>query len=150
MYSHESQLPSLPVPTLEETAERYLRSAAPFHTPQAPGSPNKPDPSSFKAVEDAVKDFRESPLVKQLQERLLKRANDEGRDSWLSDWWNEAAYFGYRGPVVPGVNYFYVHKDDKSRRTGPKRAAGLIRSLLFFRRMCIRCVALTAACGHTS
>lgn len=102
-----------------------------------------------------MKEFVESPLVKELQERLLKRA--EGRDSWLSEWWNETAYFGWRGPIVPGkrtfliltqprctdklemtgVNYFYSHKDDKSRRSGPARAAALTRALLFFRRLTI-------------
>lgn len=38
-----------------------------------------------------------------------------------------------------GVNYFYSHKDDRSRRTGPSRAAGLLRALLYFRRLAVTC-----------
>ncbi|GAA5916337.1 hypothetical protein JCM8208_005308 [Rhodotorula glutinis] len=134
MYRFERSLPHLPVPTLEETAERYLTSIRPYHTSQEAGAPSSPLPSWNKS-EQAVKDFVASPLVKELQQRLLKRA--EGKESWLSEWWNETAYFGWRGPVVPGVNYFYSHKDDRSRRTGPSRAAGLLRALLYFRRLAV-------------
>jgi len=88
------------VPTLEETAERYLTSIRPYHTSQEAGAPASPLPSWNKS-EQAVKDFVASPLVKELQQRLLKRA--EGKESWLSEWWNETAYFGWRGPVVPGA-----------------------------------------------
>jgi len=97
---HESSLPHLPVPTLKETAQRYLTSIRPYHTPQEPTSSNTSPLPSWSASENAVKEFVESPLVKELQDRLLKRA--EGRDSWLSEWWNETAYFGWRGPIVPG------------------------------------------------
>ncbi|BGP39254.1 Carnitine O-acetyltransferase mitochondrial [Rhodotorula kratochvilovae] len=134
MYRFERSLPHLPVPTLEETAERYLASIRPYHTPQEAGAPSSPLPSWSKS-EQAVQDFVASPLVKELQQRLVQRA--EGKESWLSEWWNETAYFGWRGPVVPGVNYFYSHKDDRSRRTGPSRAAGLLRALLYFRRLTI-------------
>ncbi|GJN89602.1 hypothetical protein Rhopal_002589-T1 [Rhodotorula paludigena] len=133
-YRFERSLPRLPVPTLEETAERYLASIRPYHTAQEPASSADPLPSWAKS-EEAVKDFLASPLVKELQQRLLQRA--EGKESWLSEWWNETAYFGWRGPVVPGVNYFYSHKDDRTRKTGPSRAAGLIRALLYFRRLLI-------------
>ncbi|KAK4699754.1 hypothetical protein P7C70_g6504, partial [Phenoliferia sp. Uapishka_3] len=94
----ERSLPSLPVPTLSETASRYLKSIQPFHTPQSPGSSSTPLPT-FAASESAVAEFLSSPLVKELQERLEKRASE--KSSWLSEWWNEAAYFGWRGPVVP-------------------------------------------------
>ncbi|BGP07304.1 GTPase required for pre-60S ribosomal subunit nuclear export and maturation [Rhodotorula toruloides] len=130
----ERTLPSLPVPTLEETADRYLASIRPYHTAQEPAASSEPLESWAKS-EQAVKDFVKSPLVNELQQRLQKRAQE--KDSWLSEWWNETAYFGWRGPVVPGVNYYYAHKDDRSRRTGPARAAGLLRALLYFRRLCI-------------
>lgn len=86
MYRFERSLPSLPVPTLEETAERYLTSIKPYHTAQEPGSASTPLPT-FAASEQAVKDFVESPLVRELQQRLEKRAAE--KSSWLSEWWNE-------------------------------------------------------------
>ncbi|GAA5892436.1 choline/carnitine O-acyltransferase [Sporobolomyces salmoneus] len=134
MLRHESSLPKLPVPTIEETAQKYLASIRPYHTPQEPTSSTSPLPT-WSASEKAVKEFASSPLVKELQDRLVKRA--EEKESWLSEWWNETAYFGWRGPIVPGVNYFYSHKDDKSRRNGPARAAALTRALLFFRRLVV-------------
>lgn len=82
----ERSLPSLPVPTLEDTAQRYLTSIKPYHTPQEPGSPSSTLPT-FAASEQAVQDFVKSPLVKELQDRLLKRAAE--KSSWLSEWWNE-------------------------------------------------------------
>ncbi|KAL8290043.1 hypothetical protein RQP46_002982 [Phenoliferia psychrophenolica] len=132
MYRFERSLPQLPVPTLQETADRYLKSLQPFHTPSDPTSPATPLPT-FAASQSAVAEFLTSPLVAELQSRLQKRAAE--KSSWLSEWWNEAAYFGWRGPVVPGSNYFYLHKGDKTRKTGPKRAAGLVRALMYFRKM---------------
>ncbi len=120
------------MPSLEETADRYLLSLEPYHTSPSPFAPNTLLPS-FEQSQTAVASFLESPLVQTLQSRLQERA--QSSPSWLADWWNETAYFGWRGPVVPGVNYFYVHKDDKSRRTGPKRAASLVRALMYFREM---------------
>ncbi|TKA57749.1 hypothetical protein B0A53_00898 [Rhodotorula sp. CCFEE 5036] len=136
MLRFEHTLPHLPVPTLQETADRYLTSIRPYHTAQEPSAPSDPL-ESWQNSEAAVKDFVNSPLVHKLQDRLQKRAESEGRESWLSEWWNETAYFGWRGPVVPGVNYFYSHKDDRTRRTGPARAAGLLRALLYFRRLVV-------------
>ncbi|KWU47342.1 nucleolar GTP-binding protein 2 [Rhodotorula sp. JG-1b] len=136
MLRFEHTLPHLPVPTLQETADRYLTSIRPYHTAQEPSAPSDPL-ESWQTSEAAVKDFVNSPLVHKLQDRLQKRAESEGRESWLSEWWNETAYFGWRGPVVPGVNYFYSHKDDRTRRTGPARAAGLLRALLYFRRLVV-------------
>ncbi|KDE09052.1 hypothetical protein MVLG_00770 [Microbotryum lychnidis-dioicae p1A1 Lamole] len=132
MYRFEASLPSLPVPKIEETAQRYLESIKPFHIDPNPLTSTEPT-ESFRASEKAVAEFVSSPLVKELQQRLEQRAAE--RPSWLSEWWNETAYFGWRGPVVPGVNYFFTHRDDKKRRTGPARAAGLVRALLFFRRL---------------
>ncbi|KAM0745737.1 acyltransferase ChoActase/COT/CPT [Meredithblackwellia eburnea MCA 4105] len=133
MYRFERSLPHLPVPTIEETAARYLKSIKTYHLPQDPLSSNETPLDTWKASEAAVDEFVKSPLVKELQARLEQRAQE--KSSWLSEWWNETAYFGWRGPVVPGVNYFYSHKADKTRKTGPSRAAGLIRALLYFRKL---------------
>lgn len=89
----------MPVPTIEETAQRYAKSIRPFHTAQDPQSDDSPL-DTWKASESAINEFTSSPLVKELQQRLEKRASE--KTSWLSEWWNETAYFGYRGPVVPG------------------------------------------------
>lgn len=59
MYKFEASLPHLPVPTLKQTADRYLKSALPFAGPN---------------TSTAVQSFLSSPLVHTLQERLQARA----------------------------------------------------------------------------
>ncbi|KIS72386.1 putative carnitine O-acetyltransferase [Mycosarcoma maydis] len=127
MYEGQSAMPHLPVPALEQTLKKYLRSTVPHQTSESLAK-------TEAAVESALTGA-DAKLVQTLQQRLEDRATKEGRESWLSEWWNDAAYMAYRDPVVPYVSYFYAHKDDKTRRTGPKRAAGLLKAFLAFRRL---------------
>lgn len=127
MLAHEADLPPLPIPTIQSTAEKYLESARPHLTP-----------SEFRTTQIAVNDFLSSPLVKQLQTRLEDRAVKErnaGRNNWLSQWWNEVAYMGYRDPVVVFVSYFYVHVAGKEGTGRTQRAAELVKSMLLFRQL---------------
>lgn len=128
LLSGQASLPSLPVPDLEKTLQKYLRSTIPHQTE-----------SSLKATESAVQSAlngSDSALFKKLQERLLQRANDPESDgNWLAAWWNDAAYMGYRDPVVPYVSYFYVHRDDKFRKSGSKRASSQLKAMLQFRKL---------------
>ncbi|PLW46208.1 hypothetical protein PCANC_08804 [Puccinia coronata f. sp. avenae] len=137
-YQHQDSLPSLPVPELESTAAKYFRSILPLVSPQDPASPTASDGTptpAYKHTKACVEDFLRSPLVKELQNRLKKRAHEEGRESWLSEWWNELAYMAYRDPLIPFSSYYIAHKIDPHRRTGPKRAAGLVRALMQFRQL---------------
>jgi carnitine O-acetyltransferase len=103
MYRYQRSLPQLPVPTLLETAAKYLESVKPLVADRSPGNGNGDE---YAQAQQVVEDFIASPLVRELQDRLKARAKET--DNWLADWWNEAAYFGVRDPNVPGVNYFYV------------------------------------------
>jgi hypothetical protein len=94
-YRHQHTLPHLPIPTLESTAAKYLESTRPFVSDLSPHAPVAGDEHPTKAYERtkaAVKDFVESPLVKELQKRLQEHA--KGKDSWLIDWFNTGSYFG--------------------------------------------------------
>ncbi|KAK0542902.1 Carnitine O-acetyltransferase mitochondrial [Tilletia horrida] len=125
-YEGQPSLPHLPVPPLEQTLNKYLRTTLPHHTSDA----------SLKATEQAVQaalSGKDAALLKTLQQRLQERAHST--DSWLSEWWNSAAYMAYRDPVVPYVSYFYAHKDDLRSRTAPKRAAELLKGFMAFRRL---------------
>ncbi|KAM5533620.1 hypothetical protein V8D89_012733 [Ganoderma adspersum] len=122
MLRYEASLPRLPVPTLSSTAAKYLESVQPHLTKE-----------QFAKTQAAVKSFVESDQAKVLQDRLQARAAQPGVASWLADWWNEAAYMGYRDPVVVFVSYFYVHLDDKTRPSQAKRAAQLLKAVLGFR-----------------
>jgi carnitine O-acetyltransferase len=124
MLRYQASLPTLPVPTLSSTASKYLESVRPHLTP-----------SAFLKTEAAVSAFLDSPLVAELQKRLRSRATDPDTKNWLSDWWNDAAYMGYRDPVVVFVSYFYVHLDDKVKRSQSERAAHLLKAILSFREL---------------
>ncbi|KAF7299596.1 Carnitine acetyl transferase [Mycena chlorophos] len=124
MLRFQASLPKLPVPALGSTAKKYLDSAKPHLTP-----------AEFAQTEAAVNAFVGSPLAAELQKRLQARAAEPGRESWLSEWWNDVAYMGYRDPVVVFVSYFYVHVNDKLRTKQAERAAALIKAMLPFRQM---------------
>lgn len=120
----QESLPKLPIPTLEETSKRYLRSLEPLLS--------KAELASSKA---AVNDFIKSGGIGQkLQEKLIAKREDSKTKNWIYEWWNDAAYLSYRDPVVPYVSYFYSHRDDRTRRDPAKRAAAITTSVLEFKK----------------
>ena len=123
MLRYQESLPRLPVPTLEETASRYLKSLEPLLTPE-----------KLQASQAAVKEFiKPGGVGEKLQERLVARREDPNQKNWIYEWWNDAAYLSYRDPVVPYVSYFYSHRDDRKRRDPAKRAAAIATAALDFK-----------------
>lgn len=125
MLRFQESLPRLPVPSLQETADRYVKSVHPLLSNE-----------EFESTKTAVSEFiKPGGIGEELQEKLLAKAADPGVKNWLSDWWNNSAYLGYRDPVVPYVSYFYSYKDDKKRRNPIKRAAAISTAVLEFKKM---------------
>lgn len=123
MFPFEDSLPRLPVPTLQETAARYLKSVHPLLLP-----------TEYAATTRAVEDFTKAGGAgEKLQERLVARRDDPKHKSWLHDWWTNAAYLTYREPIIPHVSYFYSHRDDRKRREPAKRAAAITTAALEFK-----------------
>ncbi|KAK8051426.1 carnitine O-acetyltransferase [Apiospora rasikravindrae] len=124
MLRFQDSLPRLPVPTLEETSARYLKSLNPLLSSEELAS-------SKKAVEEFVKP---GGVGRKLQEKLVAKREDPNVRNWIYEWWNEAAYLAYRDPVVPYVSYFYSHRDDRRRRNPAKRAAAITTAALEFKK----------------
>ncbi|KAL0638143.1 Carnitine O-acetyltransferase mitochondrial [Maublancomyces gigas] len=125
MLRFQESLPRLVVPTLQETADRYIKSVHPLISA-----------SELEATESAVTEFlKPGGVGEALQNKLLARAADPNVKNWIIEWWNESAYLGYRDPVVPYVSYFYSYKDDKKRRDPAKRAAAITTAALEFKKM---------------
>lgn len=125
MLRFEESLPRLPVPTLEETAKRYLKSVHPLL-----------NTTEYESTKKAVEEFVQPGGVGEtLQKRLVARREDESVKNWIYEWWNDAAYLAYRDPVVPYVSYFYSHRDDRKRRDPSKRAAAITTAVLEFKRL---------------
>lgn len=124
MLRFEDSLPRLPVPTLEETAKRYLKSVHALLTE-----------SEYKDTQKAVEEFvKPGGIGEKLQKRLVARREDPNVKNWIFEWWNDAAYMAYRDPVIPYVSYFYSHRDDRKRRNPAKRAAALTTAVLDFKK----------------
>ncbi|KAL7629069.1 Carnitine O-acetyltransferase mitochondrial [Parahypoxylon ruwenzoriense] len=124
MLRFQDSLPRLPVPTLEETAARYVKSLHPLLSPAEYAT-------SKKAVDEFIKP---GGVGQKLQEKLIAKRENPNVKNWLYDWWNDAAYLTYRDPVVPYVSYFYSHRDDRRRRNPAKRAAALSTAALEFKK----------------
>ena len=124
MLRFQDSLPRLPVPTLKETADRYLKSVHPLL-----------NQSEFENTKEAVAEFiRPGGQGESLQKRLIARREDPKIKNWMIEWWNDSAYLLPRDPVVPYVSYFYSHRDDRRRRDPAKRAAAITTAALEFKK----------------
>ncbi|KAJ5651408.1 Carnitine O-acetyltransferase [Penicillium longicatenatum] len=124
MLRFEDSLPHLPVPSLEETGRRYLKSVHPLVSE-----------AEYERTKTAVEAFiRPGGEGEPLQKRLLERAANPKIKNWIAEWWNQAAYLGYRDPVIPYVSYFYSYRDDRERRDPAKRAAAITSAALEFKK----------------
>ncbi|KAI1381922.1 acyltransferase ChoActase/COT/CPT [Hypoxylon crocopeplum] len=124
MLRFQDSLPRLPVPTLEETANRYMKSLHPLLSPIEYAS-------SKKAVDEFIKP---GGVGQKLQDKLIARRENPKVKNWIYEWWNDSAYLSYRDPVVPYVSYFYSHRDDRRRRNPAKRAAAITTAALEFKK----------------
>ena len=123
LYASDPNLPHLPIPTLSSTFHKYLETVNPLQTAD----------QHAKSTE-LVKSFLGSEFSRTLQSRLEERAS--GKDSWLSEWWNDVAYMGYRGRIIPNVSYFYVHKRGIGKGEAQEaRAAELVRAVVEFKKL---------------
>lgn len=119
-FAHEDQLPRVPLPTLEETADRFLAWCAPLLTPDelaeteaavaqllAPGSP------AYALHADLV-------------------AYDARPDvaSWLDDFWRDR-YLGRRDRIALNANFFFLFQDSELGQI--ERAAHLAASAVAFK-----------------
>lgn len=123
LYASQGDIPHLPVPSLSSTLHKYIETIEPLQTSK----------EHLKSKEK-VESFLSGEIGKTLQGRLEHRAKSE--NSWLSDWWNEAAYMGYRGRLIPNVSYFYVHKLGSGKgKNQEDRAAELVRATVEFKKL---------------
>jgi len=96
-FSNQSKLPRLPIPPLEATAEKYLKTLKPLLTDQ-----------EFHHSEKAVKEFiKPGGLGHELQKRLIEHDKHEPY-SWLERWWLRLAYHSWREPELINVNWWLL------------------------------------------
>lgn len=128
MLKYAASLPTLPVPSLEDTAKTYLELIRPFVR----------DSAQYSQIEAKLKDFiKPGGLGQTLQLRLEARAKQS--DNWISEWWDHDAYLAYRDPVVPYVSYFFSHAADllpePIEKNQLKKASVLVSKILDFKKL---------------
>ena len=115
LYANNENLPRLPIPTLQETIERFLPTALPLC---------ESDEEKQTLIE-ACNIFEEE--AKQLQARLQRRREEWPNSSWLQKWWNQDMYLKYRDPVAVHVSYFLNINDDPTLPTDSRTSPGILR-----------------------
>ncbi|XP_060918139.1 carnitine O-acetyltransferase [Labrus mixtus] len=123
--THQKGLPSLPIPPLQQTCERYITALEPIV-----------EVDELKHTKELLDDFQKAGGVgERLQSGLEKRASST--NNWLSEWWVQVAYLTYRLPVVvhssPGLVLPRMNFRDKQGQI--RFAAKLIAGVLDFKTM---------------
>ncbi|KAI8146043.1 acyltransferase ChoActase/COT/CPT [Fennellomyces sp. T-0311] len=118
-FQYQSKLSKLPIPELQGTIDRYLKSVQPLQTPQ-----------EFEKTKAACQAFLngEGP---NLQAELKKYASD--KMSYIEEFWYDS-YLQTTDPVVLNLNPFFLLEDDPTPQRNDQviRASSLICSTLTF------------------
>lgn len=119
MYSFQATLPTLPVPDLQGTVQRYLRSTRPLY-----------DEVNYQRITKEAQDFQNG-IGKKLQRYLILKSY--WATNYVSDWWEEYVYLRGRSPLMINSNYhtydIFIIPSNKQAA----RAAGLVHEMLQFR-----------------
>ncbi|KAI9445883.1 acyltransferase ChoActase/COT/CPT [Lactarius indigo] len=118
-WAHQSQLPILPIPPLEDTCRRYLTALKALQ-----------DGRDHENTKRAVQAFLNGDGPR-IQQSLIEYAKK--KPSYIEDFWYES-YLSHSDSVVLALNPFFVLENDPtpSRCTQLPRAASLILSSLGF------------------
>lgn len=127
-FSIQSTLPRLPIPRLEDTIKKYVKSLKPIA--------NEKELRNTRQLTD---DFVSS-LGPRLQDRLVKY-NESQKFSWLEDIWLDRAYLSYRESVMLNVNWYMLFKDHQHIY---KNMSRIIKHLPYTHAQLIRAAILTS------
>ncbi|WP_434588705.1 choline/carnitine O-acyltransferase [Streptomyces sp. A5-4] len=120
-FSQESGLPRVPLPTLEESCERFLAWSAPLLTS---------DERAETEAEVAAFLRPEGP-GRTLHAALEEYDATPGVHSWLDTFW-PYRYLGRRDRIALNANFFFLFQD--TGRPQVERAAGLIAGAVNYKR----------------
>jgi carnitine O-acetyltransferase len=130
LYQHQHSLPRLPVPTVQETLQKFVPTALPLAT----NNNNNNALEEREHLLQAVEKFASQSL--HLQQRLQERAANDGEyrnSSWLQHWWNTWGYLDVRDPVTINVSYFFHLADDSRATTNAERGAAILQAAALYR-----------------
>lgn len=112
-FGNEDRLPRVPLPTLEDSCERFVEWCAPLLTPE-----------ELATTEAAVAAFqRPGSAAHKLHAALEEYDAAEGVHSWLDEFW-PSRYLGRRDRIALNANFFFLFQESGQQQV--ERAAGLI------------------------
>mmetsp|Transcript_5872 Transcript_5872/g.14085 ORF Transcript_5872/g.14085 Transcript_5872/m.14085 type:complete len:709 (+) Transcript_5872:140-2266(+) len=119
-------LPTLPVPKLQRSVDKWLASVKPLVTA-----------AEYTEAEAAAKELVSSEQGKRLQKKLEERARTH--KNYLTEWWVEFAYLRSRASLATNVSFYSsdtIQNIQKPLLTDPiKRAANMVWACLEFREL---------------
>lgn len=119
-FANQNKLPTLPIPPLDKTLQKYLKTLIPFVTSKS--APFQVNQQEYERIQSIIQDFGKT-LGPQLQQRLLAYAKTQP-DNWLDVWWLRFAYHAWREPLLINSNWFTVFMDH------PQQPASLLHPKL--------------------
>ncbi|WP_436501471.1 choline/carnitine O-acyltransferase [Actinokineospora sp. HUAS TT18] len=121
-FGNEDRLPRVPLPTLQETCDRFLEWCAPLLTAE-----------ELAETEAAVAAYlAPDSVAHELHAALVEYNETPGVHSWLDTFW-PSRYLGRRDRIALNANFFFLFKD--SGETQTERAAGLIAGAVAYKQL---------------
>ncbi|QFG24430.1 choline/carnitine O-acyltransferase [Actinomadura sp. WMMB 499] len=119
-FANEDALPRVPLPSLDDSAARFLRWCEPLLTAD-----------EHARTQEALDEFvRPDGPGRRLHAALEEYDRSEGVHSWLDTFW-PYRYLGRRDRIALNANFFFLFHD--TDETQAARAAGLIAGALDFK-----------------
>jgi carnitine O-acetyltransferase len=119
-FDNEDRMPRVPLPTLDDTCEKFLEWCAPLLTPD-----------ELVDTRQAVDSFRrpDGPGGK-LHGDLMRYDATDGTHSWLDMFWR-SRYLGRRDRIALNANFFSLFKDTGQPQV--ERAAALVAAAVSYK-----------------
>ncbi|KAJ2661785.1 hypothetical protein IWW48_002179 [Coemansia sp. RSA 1200] len=121
-FANQDRLPRLPVPELNDTAGRYLRSLQPLLSS-----------AEYARAEKAVSSFVGNDGLGPVLQRRLQEVDRSAANSWLEDIWLNKAYLEWREPSYINVNWFATIADNPDMPLVPDASRGRPTSMQIMR-----------------
>ncbi|XP_068081222.1 carnitine O-palmitoyltransferase 1, liver isoform isoform X2 [Anabrus simplex] len=122
LYSYQGSLPRLPLPSVEATMKRYLRSVHPLLSTE-----------DYMRMEKLAAEFQNG-IGKKLQRYLVLKS--WWSTNYVSDWWEEYVYLRGRSPLMVNSNFYGIDAIlIQPTHVQSARAATVIYSSLQYRRL---------------
>uniref|UniRef100_A0A8C0FXU6 Carnitine O-palmitoyltransferase 1, muscle isoform n=1 Tax=Chelonoidis abingdonii TaxID=106734 RepID=A0A8C0FXU6_CHEAB len=121
LYSFQTSLPKLPVPSVEATIRRYLESVHPLLKDE-----------KYRKMEVLAQAFQQHTAPR-LQKYLVLKS--WWATNYVSDWWEEYVYLRGRGPIMVNSNYYimdFLYVTPSPLQAA--RAGNIVHSILLYRR----------------